>query len=240
MPGNLQALGILVLAILPGFVAAVVDKGTRPVRKHSTMELLVWCVFYSAIVHSLLIPCSTLVAVLCFHVEPAFVIKIGFRAWLEGVAMEDLLAVELAVVAYFLASIVLAVLLGLLVATFTYQAIPVWYAETAFRIRKLGRFQRAMNGLRRKCIGWMERRYKGTLSVMVEMTNGDTHIGTLTTVPTDHDVLIGTDKDFCIEKVTLLPKGDPEVPVDLRDDESVLLNTRDVVSMRIVEETWGE
>ena len=73
--------------------------------------------------------------------------------------------------------------------------------------------------------------------MLVELENGDRYFGTLRSAPTDYEVLVSEKKDFALINVVYIASATPAEPQHLLPNETVLLNTRNVVCIRIVEES---
>ena len=73
MPTNVQSLLVLLLFVLPGFVAVEVIARIQPSRERSTFDKTALSVLYSTIVHVLLVPILTFIAIWCFAFDPTTV-----------------------------------------------------------------------------------------------------------------------------------------------------------------------
>jgi hypothetical protein len=219
MPTSLEAFVLLLLAILPGFIAVSVDRHFRPIRAHGPTDAVGWYALYSLIINVVMISTIIAVAVYRFDFEPKELFATDWRTYLSNRVKNDPLAVAGLALGYPVGSIILALVLGYIVARMTTAITPVWWLETVQRTTKWGIVRR-----------------KGhcALSVRVNLNNGGIFFGTLQSVPKDYEVLVAKEKDFSITRALYVPPtGDP-VPLD--PGEVVLLNTKDVFSIQTIEE----
>ncbi|HZZ28943.1 MAG TPA: DUF6338 family protein [Pirellulales bacterium] len=225
MPSSIEAFALLLLAILPGFIAVAVEKASRPIRTHAPMDAVVWCACYSIVINSVLILGGSWIALKWYQFDPAPLIDKGWREWVGERIKAAPLSVEFFSLGYLAASIVLAFLFGKIIARITWTRTPVWYLETVQRTT---------------CWSWFRLKGRSALSVKVNFSNGATYFGTLQAVPKDYEVLVAKEKDFSIVRAVYVPPpgkdGTASEPIILGQDEVVLLNTKDVVSIQTTEE----
>lgn len=223
MPTNVQSLLVLLLFVLPGFVAVEVIARIQPSRERSTFDKTALSVLYSTIVHVVLVPILTCIAIWCFGFEPRTI----DAEWLSERMREQLPLCEAVVVGYFVLATLCGVGLGFAIAKTTGYIAPVWAQETYIRVQHRGRLRRLGDLL-------TSRRYRAALAVFVIMKNGDRYVGLLKTLPGDFEDLQRKDKFFSIQRVTYAPNEG--LVHKLEDGQVVLLNTDNVDAMWIGEE----
>ena len=207
MPDSLQALIVIVVFILPGFLAVRMDGFVRPIRQRNAFESTGWAVLYSTVVHMVLVIPTSLVCIWIGGLDPT-VEDFSWEVWLDAQTSEHLLRTEFAIIVYLATMGICGIALGQFVSTRTRLNVPVWSKETLVRSQT-----------------------EGPLVCLAIMTNGDQYSGTLFQVPTDYEVLTRKDRDFSIRDAVYVPKdGEMEA---LDDAEIVLLNSRDIASLHV-------
>ncbi len=205
MPVNFQALLLLLVFIVPGFVFVEVDTRRRPAQNLGTFDKTVLSVFFSTILHAVL-AWLVLLALLTFGFDTARLLD---REWLAAQAETHIVATYAFGSCYFILSVGIATVCGFMVGRLTRRWTPVLS-------RVVVREQNINN--------W----------VLVQMSNGDFFTGILGMIPADYDVLTGPAKDFTvIPPGRYKPAGQSWQA--LQDGEVVLLNTSNVDAMRIIQ-----
>jgi hypothetical protein len=223
MPTNLQSLLVLLVFVLPGFVAVEIDARSRPARERSTFDKTALSVFYSTLVHLALVPLATFLATWLWSFDPAVVDS----NWATEQMQQHLWRSESLLLGYFATAMLSGALFGYTLSKFKGQTPPVWAQETYVRVQRRGFAQAIRERLHRP-------RYTAALSVLVLMKNGDQYAGLLKTLPGEFDELQRKDKFFSIQKVAYRPKD--ATPQTLQPGQVVLLNTDNVDAMWIGEE----
>ena len=205
MPVNFQALLLLLVFIVPGFVFVEVDTRRRPAQKLGTFDKTVLSIFFSTILHAVL-TWLILLALLTYGFDTA---KLLDRGWLAGQAETHIVATYALGSCYFILSVGIASVCGFMVGRLTHRWTPV--------LSRVVKRDRDINN-------W----------VLVQMSNGDFFTGILGMIPADYDVLTGPAKDFAvIPPGRYKAAGQPWQP--LQDGEVVLLNTSNVDAIRIIQ-----
>lgn len=222
MPTTLQGL-LIILFVLPGFLAVEVDAHRRPARERSVFDKTVLSVLYSAFVHLPLLVCWSYAALTWLDADFSIVTE----GWIMQQIRERPLRVQGYIVAYFASTMAAGYLLGSSLAKLTRHVAPVWARETYLRVLPKRWTDRMTEWLRRP-------KFTGAISVLVKMKSGDQDAGILRTAPGDYDELQQKDKYFSIVRAVYLPKDG--VLETLDDDQVVLLNMADIEALLIAVE----
>jgi len=121
MPGNLQTLLLLLVFIIPGFVFVEVDTRRRPAQKLAAFDKTVLSVFFSTMLHAVLL-CPILLCLRLFNFNLA---NLFDAEWLLAWMTEHVLLMYVSVLLYFLVSIMIAVYCGFRVGAVTCTWTPV-------------------------------------------------------------------------------------------------------------------
>ncbi len=222
MPTTIQGFLIL-LFVLPGFLAVELDAQIRPARERSLFDKTVLCVLFSSLVHVVLILAWTYVAEVRLGLDLAVVTE----AWISQQFRDHPLRTEGFVCGYFASSMLAGWVVGGGLSKLNRGIAPVWARETYLRVRRKGWLDRFMV--------WRQRRkFNKAVSVLVKMKSGDQYAGILRSVPGEYSELQQKDKYFSIARAVFLPKEG--VLQALEEQQVVLLNMADVESLFIGEE----
>jgi len=121
MPGNLQALVLLLIFIVPGFVFVEVDTRRRPAQKLGTFDKTVLSILFSTILHAILV-CPILLFLLAVKFDVA---QLFDKERLVEWCGKHVGLTYTYVFLYFLVSIAAAVLCGFKVGIITHRWTPV-------------------------------------------------------------------------------------------------------------------
>jgi len=223
VPTNLDGLLVLLLFVLPGFVAVEVNARFQPIRERSAFDKTALSVLFSTLVHLALVPIATYLVIANGALDPRTV----DASWLSTQLRSNPVAAELCIGGYFLAATFVGGFLGYLTWILVADVPPVWAAETYVRVQKRTFATRVRERFQKP-------RYRAGLSVYVIMKNGDRYVGLLKTLTGEFDELQRKDKFFSIQKAVYL--GGTRPPFTLPVTQVVLLNTENVDAMWIAEE----
>ncbi len=120
MPVNIQALALLLVFIVPGFVFVEVDARRRPAQKLGTFDKTVLSILFSTVLHAVL----SLIILLLLLSMKFDITRLVNRDWLAWGGKHPICAYG-CTLSYFLLCIVIAGLLGYLVGAVTHRWTPV-------------------------------------------------------------------------------------------------------------------
>ena len=142
MPSSLEAIVVLIFAIVPGFLTVKVIQSFRPVRTQTHIDAVAWSVLYSLIVNCVVLFSASLFAIRCYDFDPKPLIEGGWQ-WTRDWATAKPITAEVVALCYLVASAFVAWLLGVIISRVTDDLTPVWYLETLNRVSKWGLRRRA-------------------------------------------------------------------------------------------------